>query len=440
MHSLLWSGCVYVGKQIDWNQYGGVKVHSISHYLTEMIIFILYNQDLRTPHAVLATMVDFSKAFNRQNHNLLVTILSDMNVPGWLLQIVIGFLSDRELILRYKNKKSKAKKLPGGGLQGTLLGLFLFLILINKAGFQQNVKNIGEVITGPASKRKPMETGHMKYVDDLTLLEAMNLKEVLITNPEPVRPFNYHERTNHILPSQNLKIHNQLEELEQYTTQNEMKINHNKSKVMIFNQARTRDCMPNLKLDGANLEVLDEMRLLGLVITSDLKWTQNTESICKKAYNRLWMLRRLKALGADVFDLKDVYEKQVRSVLEFGAPVFAAGLNGEDSNTIERVQKTAANVILGEHYTSYREALQTLCLGSLKDRRMDICRNFAQKALKHEKFSTWFTVSQGNKNIKERKCKEIASEPLLKPVKTRTKRYRKSPIPFLTELLNQQEQ
>ena len=69
---------VYVGNQIDWNQYGGVKGHSISHYLIEMINFILYNQDIRTPHEVLATVVDFSKAFNQQNHNLLITLLSDM--------------------------------------------------------------------------------------------------------------------------------------------------------------------------------------------------------------------------------------------------------------------------------------------------------------------------------------------------------------------------
>ena len=39
------------------------------------------------PYAVLALMADFSKAFNRQNHNLLITILIDMGVPGWLLEI-----------------------------------------------------------------------------------------------------------------------------------------------------------------------------------------------------------------------------------------------------------------------------------------------------------------------------------------------------------------
>ena len=70
------------------------------------------------------------------------------------------------------------------------------------------------------------------------------------------------------------------------------------------------------------------------------------------------MLRRLKALGADKDDLKEVYEKQVRSILEFGIPVFTAGLTVDDSNNIERVQRTAAYIILDEDYTSYGDALQ----------------------------------------------------------------------------------
>ena len=131
----------YIGDLIDPNQFGGQKGNSITHYLIEFINFVLYNQDMSSPCAVLALMVDFKKAFNRLNHNKLVTLLSDMGVPGWLLKIIMGFLSDRELILWYKGAKSEKKSLPGGSPQGTRLGMFLFLIMINFAGFPfQNIE------------------------------------------------------------------------------------------------------------------------------------------------------------------------------------------------------------------------------------------------------------------------------------------------------------
>ena len=71
-------------------------------------------------------MIDFKKAFNQQNHAISVTKLGDMGVPGWLLNIVEGFLTDRELVVNYKGEKSESKKMPGGGPQGTALGMFLF--------------------------------------------------------------------------------------------------------------------------------------------------------------------------------------------------------------------------------------------------------------------------------------------------------------------------
>ena len=72
-------------------------------------------------------MVDFRKAFNRQNHQILITLLGDMEVPGWLLNIVVGFLQERELILSYLWAKSGSKQVPegGGGLRGLGVGWFL---------------------------------------------------------------------------------------------------------------------------------------------------------------------------------------------------------------------------------------------------------------------------------------------------------------------------
>ena len=49
--------------------------------------------------------------------------------------------------MKYKGKMSGVKGLPGGGPQGTLLRLLLFIILIYDLGFDGQENNAGEIIT-----------------------------------------------------------------------------------------------------------------------------------------------------------------------------------------------------------------------------------------------------------------------------------------------------
>ena len=62
----------------------------------------------------------------------------------------------------------------------------------------------------------------------------------------------------------------------------------------------------------------------------------------QNAYKRLWMVKRLKSNGASLDDLVDVYVKQTRSILEFGAPVWNPNLTQNDVASIERVSFTKA--------------------------------------------------------------------------------------------------
>ena len=79
-------------------------------------------------------------------------------------------------------------------------------------------------------------------------------------------------------------------------------------------------------------------------------------------------------------------------------------------------------VIRGENHTCYSEALEYFDLKTLEDRRTDICLKFALRAYKHSKFSKWFTKSLNTVNTRSVKTP-------LEPIKGRTKRYRKSPLP-----------
>ena len=72
------------------------------------------------------------------------------------------------------------------------------------------------------------------------------------------------------------------------------------------------------------------------------------------------MLRQLKGLGASISEMLDVYEKQVRSVLELAVPVWQPALTQQEKSQIERVQRCALYIILGNEYPSYYHVLELL--------------------------------------------------------------------------------
>ena len=223
------------------------------------------------------------------------------------------------MVVKYKGKMSGIKSLPGGGPQGTLLGLLLFIVLINDVGFDGQKNNAGEVITTKRNMKEANEL-HLKYVDDLTLAEAINLPKNLVklSNSERPLPDVKHARTGHVLPGSVSKVQSQVMQAKEYAEKNHMKINIKKSKVMLFNPCTSIDFMPKIELENIELDLVEEMRLLGVVIQSNMKWSANTEQIVERGYKKLWIIRRLKELGAQKPELVDMYIKQVRSILEFG--------------------------------------------------------------------------------------------------------------------------
>ena len=224
----------------------------------------------------------------------------------------------------------------------------------------------------------------------MTLAESVNLKEKLVPAPDRPQPDSFHARTGHALPQENSAVYKQLMQTAVYASDNEMKINQKKTKLMLFNQSKGLDFMPDFTLSGQNIELVEETKLLGVTLRADLKCSSNTETMVKKANKRIWILRRLKNLGASLPDLIDVYTKQIRSVLELAVPVWHSSITQQERTDIERVQKSVLHVLLGDSYTSYEYALTLVNLESLELRREKLCLKFAKKAEKNDKHQNWF--------------------------------------------------
>ena len=69
---------------------------------------------------------------------------------------------------------------------------------------------------------KAANTIRLKYVDDLSMAEAIKMKEKLVSVPVSERPLpdTFHARTGHVLPREQSALHHQLLETQQYAKDN----------------------------------------------------------------------------------------------------------------------------------------------------------------------------------------------------------------------------
>ena len=359
-----------------------------------------------------------------------------MNCPGWLLKIVCSYLRGRSLIVRWQSKQSRKLPLNSGAGQGTIMGLFLFCITFNGAGPKAHKEPLGQIITQPRRTRKPIKKGKKKWVDDLTVTVPIRLQDKLIQDPGPpvIGPSSYHNRTGQILPEENNSMQFELASLNQYCIESKMSINKKKSVCMLFNRAVKHDFMPKLYLNqDSPLEVVEEMKLVGYQLRSDLRTISNTNYIVKRAWKRMWIVRRLKVLGASEQDLLKVLRAQVLSVLQFATPAWSSQLTVAESNRIESVLKTGLYLVYGDKYESFNWALSKAKMCSLQDQRTKMFKTFTQDCIKSNKFRDWFMKYEDHE---EQGITTRQNKPRFKPVYTRTSAFARSAIPQMVRLAN----
>ena len=281
-------------------------------------------------------------------------------------------------------------------------------------------------MTGPVTQSKAKK---VKFVDDGTVAVSINLKKCLEEDPVTrPRPLNYRERSGHVLPPQNNLLQYYLNDTEKFTEENKMVINSKKSNIILFNKSRKWDFPPEMSFSNNEiLHVKNQLKLVGVIISDDLRWGPNTEYICKKATQRLWVLRRMKMYKLDTEHIIDTYTKEVRSLLEMAVPVWHSGLTKKQSRDIERVQKTALYIIFGENNFDYDVACTIAEIEPLEMRREQLCLKFASKDA--NKANSMFTKVEKSMNTRSN---NVVVEP-----RRNTTRLQNSSIPYLSRLLNQ---
>ena len=98
---------------------------------------------------------------------------------------------------------------------------------------------------------------------------------------------------NGYIPKENLKTQSYLNEISSWTNLKKMKLNTDKSKIMIFNFTNNHQFTTRVNIDNVNLDVIEHTKLLGTHITTDLSWDLNTKNLIKRANARMQLLRKL---------------------------------------------------------------------------------------------------------------------------------------------------
>ena len=143
------------------------------------------------------------------------------------------------------------------------------------------------------------------------------------------------------------------------------------------------------------------------------------------------ILRKLYEFSIPMEDLVLIYTMYIRSVLEYNSNVWFSAITNIEREDIERVQKVACKIILKGDYTSYVQALRTLNLMSLSDRRQMLAERFALKCTKSDRFKNLFP--------KNHKKMELRSTEQYLIKFCNGSRLQNSSIPVMQKILNRRK-
>jgi len=266
--------------------------------------------------------VDFSKAFDLIDHNILLQKFKDYSFPAHLTVWSLEFLKDRQQFVKIGNDHSKCRVSNAGTPQGTISGPNDFKLLINDLSF---------------------ELDYAKYVDDTTVLSVSS-------NPADN---SLQLAANHLVD---------------WTTHNHMIVNECKTKEMLIHFGSVdNNLVPSISINAIPIERVTTFKLLGVMISADLSWEAHVNYMLSKVAKRMYCIHYLVRAGVLAADIVLVYKSIIRSVLEYACPVWHPGLSAKQSEYIEKIQKRCLRVIYPS--LSYTEALSLSGLDKLGTRR-----------------------------------------------------------------------
>ena len=284
--------------------------------------------------------LDFSKAFDKVDHKLLLRKLSKMGIRGKVLSWITAFLSNRTQVVLVKGTKSRPVLVISGVPQGTVLGPLLFIIFIN---------DIADVLKDSSIKI---------FADDSKLS-----RQIKFTDD--------HEA-----------LQKDLESVIEWSSTNNMELNESKFELLqhgYYEETKSSYTLPN----GNELSTPESraVRDLGIYIndSSGISWNTQYFNMTKEAKKYAgWILRSFASRSKKV--ILPLYRSFVRSRLENACPLWMPSTK-KDIMAVEAIQRSVTCKIWEVYDKNYWDRLTELQLYSLQRRRERFCIIHAWKIL-----------------------------------------------------------
>jgi hypothetical protein len=292
---------------------------------------------------LISVFFDIEKAYDRTWRRLVLETMIKYGFKGHIVHFVNNFLKDRSFQILLGNMKSSSRPLLNGLLQGSVISVVLFILVINDIFMKIN-PSIQSIM----------------YCDDLCIF----LKGNCLTDIQ-------------------LKLQDALNSLQIWSTQTGFEFNAQKTVAMLFTRKYGIPNYPQLSLNSKIIEYVDNHCFLGATLDRKLRWDKHIKIIKAKAYRALNLLKILSNTnyGSSRETLLKILNIYVLPVLDYSSILYTSA-SKTTLNSLDSVLNSGIRLATGAYRTSPSESLLADAgFLPLKYRRQKQTLNFALKII-----------------------------------------------------------
>ena len=264
--------------------------------------------------------LDFRKAFDLVNHNILIKKLSIYKVSNSSLQWFISYLESRQQTIDSGQGMSIHSLIRSGVPQGSILGPILFLLFINDLPLLLNSCHVDF------------------FADDATAHTSNQNIEII-----------------------NAELQSDFSIAVSWSKQNKLPINYDKTTYMVIGAKKRVQDEYQLELSADNhaINKVTKQRLLGIIIDDHLSWTAHIDHLCSTLAAKISLLRQLSTyVPQDVQKL--YYQSYILPLLDYGSNTWGT-TSCANIERLSKLQKRAARIILkADFFTPSKLMFETL--------------------------------------------------------------------------------